>query len=301
VRTRAVSSQSRRTLGSSLAGAVLLGAGAAAFGCMAEEDPAVAESAACLADVGELYERRIEPLLAADRPKSCNQCHLSGVDLGLFVRDSMCGTRACLFERGLVDREQPEESLILQWIARADPQSELVTEAVIAEEYEGFSEFVQALTQCGGESCAGVTCAGSGAPEPCSDGEPSVLGSRLVPEGAGCDSVSIEQVFQDTAYAERGRCFPCHFTTEPLAALDAPRWLEARGGCDAGAATTLRNVIDGGYFDLNEPGNSAILVKPLAREFGGGPHGGGEKFHDKNDAEYRTWLGFIEYYAACQQ
>jgi len=292
----------QRAFGSSLFVVVLLAAGAGASGCGDtgdDSDAARERSAACLADVGALYDRRIAPLLDAERPKSCNQCHLSGLDLGVFVRGSVCGTRACLLERGLVDRDNPDESLILQWISRAEPESEVLTESVIAEEYEGFSEFVHAIAACGGESCAGVSCKNSGEPEACSDSTPSVNQPRAVPEGTGCDALSIEQAFIDTAYAERGRCFPCHYPTEPKADFRAPRWLETRGGCDTGAATTLRNVLDGGYFDLTNPEQSLILVKPLDPAFGGGPHEGGVKFHDKNDLEYRTWLGFIEFYAAC--
>lgn len=281
---------------------MLLGAGAAAFGCSGgdeEGEAARRRSAVCLADVGELYDRRIAPLLSAERPKSCNQCHLQGVDLSVFVRDTICGTRACLLERGLIDRENPDDSLILQWIARAEPESELLTELVIAEEYQGFSDFVHAMAACGGESCEGVTCAGSGAPEACSDSEPSTTSPRLVSEGTGCDPLSIEQAFIDTAYAERGRCFPCHFATEPLATRLAPRWIDTRGGCETGAATTLRNALDSGYFDLENPEQSLILLKPLDPAFGGGPHGGSVKFHDTNDLEYRAWLSFIEFLAGC--
>lgn len=303
VSLRAGSSRTQRASGSFLLAAVLLAAAAGASGCSDGDQDAEAareRSAACLADVGELYDRRIAPLLDAERPKSCNQCHLSGLDLGVFVRDSICGTRACLLERGLIDRDAPENSLILRWIARAEPESEVLTESVIVEEYEGFSEFVRAIAACGGESCEGVTCADSGAPEACSEAAPSVNQPRRVPEGTGCDPLSIERAFIDTAYAERGRCFPCHYPTEPKADVRAPRWLETRGGCEAGAATTLRNVIDSGYLDLDEPEQSLILLKPLDPTFGGGPHEGGVKFHDPNDLEYRTWLGFIEYLASCR-
>ena len=35
----------------------------------------------------KLFERRIEPLFLDERPSSCNQCHLAGIDLELFMRD----------------------------------------------------------------------------------------------------------------------------------------------------------------------------------------------------------------------
>ena len=37
---------------------------------------------------GELFSQRIEPLLSQDRPSSCNQCHLSGIELGSFARET---------------------------------------------------------------------------------------------------------------------------------------------------------------------------------------------------------------------
>src|SRR5688500_7197940 len=79
--------------------AVICGAAAPSCGPDAE----VLESQECFQDSGALYQQRIEPLLETDQPKTCNQCHLSGVDLSVFVRDSMCETRACLLANGLVD------------------------------------------------------------------------------------------------------------------------------------------------------------------------------------------------------
>ena len=91
---------------------------------------------ACEEAATDVYRQRIEPVLMSDQPASCNQCHLSGVDLGLFVRDTPCETMACLVERDLVDLEAPEESTILSWIERASPDSELITEQVIRAEYD---------------------------------------------------------------------------------------------------------------------------------------------------------------------
>src|SRR5690606_38693932 len=72
---------------------------------------------------GELYAQRIAPLLKEDRPNSCSTCHLAGVDLGAFVRDDPCEAMACLREKGLADLDNPADSLILSWIARAEPDS----------------------------------------------------------------------------------------------------------------------------------------------------------------------------------
>ena len=69
-----------RTLG------VLLAIAGTLAACEAEED----KPPMCDESPGALYERRIAPLLADDQPKTCNQCHLAGVDLSKFVRDDAC-------------------------------------------------------------------------------------------------------------------------------------------------------------------------------------------------------------------
>src|SRR4051812_31831617 len=50
-----------------------------------------------------IFDQRIAPLLKDDQPKSCNACHLSGIDMTMFVRATPCETMACLEEQGLVD------------------------------------------------------------------------------------------------------------------------------------------------------------------------------------------------------
>jgi hypothetical protein len=135
---------------------VTLGAVAASCASRAGGIDKREESALCLSQAGDLYQRKIAPLLATDRPKTCNQCHLSGIDLSLFVRDDMCETRACLLDLGLVDLENPDQSAVLGWIARAHPESELITQEVIDREYEAFQEFVEQIARCGGEARRGV-------------------------------------------------------------------------------------------------------------------------------------------------
>jgi hypothetical protein len=253
------------------------------------------ESVRCLAGTSDLFERRIRPLLETDQPKTCNQCHLSGVDLGLFVRPTMCETRACLLGRGLVDPSNVERSLVLSWISRAKPESELITQQVISEEYEGFRAFLESLLNCDATSCDGVVCSNEGGPSGCArDSEPT---EPALSEGTDCSPVAIEQAFQSSVYAWRDRCYPCHHSDQLLADLAAPRWVEVYGGCNAGAATTLRNVIDSGYMNLGDPPRSLLLLKPLEAE--GVDHGGGQKFHDTLDPAYISFLSFIEYYARC--
>src|SRR5690606_25781271 len=96
------------------------------------------EPQVCDESPGELYERRVAPLFSADNPSTCSQCHAGGVDLAAFLRPDACESMACLQDLGLVDLEHPERSVLLQWIERAQPESELITERVIDEEYAAF-------------------------------------------------------------------------------------------------------------------------------------------------------------------
>ncbi len=257
------------------------------------------ESAQCLNDSSALFDQRIKPLLETDRPKSCNQCHLSGVDLGLFVRDTMCETRACLLENGLVDPTNVDNSLILTWIARAHPDSELITQQVIDEEYQGFRDFLAQMVSCSGASCKGVHCGIDDGDGFCARANEPTR-STITDASAGCDSVSIEQSFRDSVFVWRDRCFPCHFSDQLQADASAPRWIYVdSGGCDTAAAATLRNVIDGGYMNLDDPAQSLLLLKPLAESAGGVIHGGGDKFHDAEDPAYVSFLSFIQHFADC--
>ncbi len=263
------------------------------------EDDEVQASAECLERASAIFDERVAPLLASDRPKTCNQCHLSGIDMSLFVRDTMCETRACLYENGLVDRDNVEESLVLSWIARAHPDSELITEDVIREELDGFTAFLTELSTCSVASCDVTACgtAATGGDRCGRENEPpAVTPSDETPD---CNPVTIETAFRDNVYAWRGRCFPCHHSDQTLADAAAPRWLSVEGTCDAGSVQTLRTVIDAGYLNSEDPAESLLLRKPLAIAAGGLEHGGGEKFHDQTDFAYASFLSFIEYWSSC--
>jgi hypothetical protein len=116
-----------------------------------------------------------------------------------------------------------------------------------------------------------------------------------------CDRTTIERLFRGTAYAERGRCSPCHYREETKAAPDAPRWLTRTGDCQIAALATLRNIEGSGYIDVDEPEQSLILQKPLAEFQGGLEHGGHDKFvSGGSDSAYNAFLYFVTRYAACE-
>jgi hypothetical protein len=248
----------------------------------------------------ELFSQRIEPLFSESRPKSCNQCHLSGVDLSTFARGTACETMACLHDKGMVDFEAPEDSLILTWIERAQPDSSLITEAVIDEEYQGFLDWIRYSASCQSHVCKGVTCDDQpDAPFCPNQGESGLYAAERDP--GGCEDRALEQVFRDTVYATRGRCFPCHFSGEKRADPKAPRWVSQEGNCDGASLATMRNVVAGGYVNLADPSKSLLVLKPIGTDNGGVAHGGGAKFElGEKDTAYLNFMYWLTRYADCQ-
>lgn len=244
----------------------------------------------------ELYQQKIEPLFQDDHPSTCSQCHLPGIDLGSFVRGTPCETLACLVDQQLVDPGDPSNSKILSWIGRAKPDSKLITKEVIAQEHDGFEEWIRYNIECG--TCGGSVCpaeAGTSCdlePEPGTDFEPSKI------DPGGCSEDALEAVFRETVYSHRGRCSPCHFD-DHVEDENTPQWIEVSFGCEEGSKRTLKNVIELGLIDVDDPSQSLLLLKPLAVSAGGVKHGGGDKFEGLGDSAYEDFSYFAQRYAAC--
>ena len=251
----------------------------------------------CESQSTDLFAQRILPLLVDDRPKSCNQCHLSGIDLGLFVRKDPCETMACLVEEGLVDLESPEKSIVLGWIRRASPESELITEEVLEAEYSAFYEWIEQEATC--ETCSESRC-GTGEEAPFCDvaPEPEIAFSGTT-KNTGCSDLAIEELFFETVYQSRGRCYPCHFDGAQEYDIGAPPWAVQSANCKASSLGTLRNIIKSGYINVEEPEQSLLILKPLMQEQGGVEHGGHDKF-ELNDSAHSNFLQFVTRYAECQ-
>jgi hypothetical protein len=274
---------------------------AAVASCGTHDEAAAAREASsqCLSDAGGLYQKKIAPLFATDRPQTCNQCHLSGVDLSLFVRADMCETRACLVDLGLVDMKDPDNSEVLSWILRAHPDSMLITQDVIDQEYDAFKAFVEQIAKCGGEACPGVKCPTTSDKEACGSPTDEPSGATPVADGTACDSPSVEAAFRDSVYVWRDRCFPCHFSSQPSTADGAPLFFDVGSDCNASALNTFHNILALGLIDTNDPTQSLILRKPLDPSEGGVTHGGGSKFDGVTDPTYVSFLSFIEYWIGC--
>ncbi len=253
------------------------------------------------ADAQTLFDRRIAPLLDADNPTSCNECHLAGVDLGLYLQATPCATMACMVERGVADLDAPEDSLVLDWILRATPGSPLITESSLETEHDAMLEWIEYNARCGASVCEPMMGSACGGPAPTAE-------DCLVPPAGGdpkpwddpgdCSDRTLESMFQAKVYGWRGRCFPCHASDHVGEPLDAPRWIVV-GDCNAGSLATMRQVLRAGYVDREAPERSLLLLKPLAESAGGVEHGGGDKFHDIDDSGYLDFKAWIDRYIRC--
>ncbi|HEX2878927.1 MAG TPA: hypothetical protein VHO25_05260 [Polyangiaceae bacterium] len=275
---------------------------AVAFACdtKAPGQPRYYQGTLCSAsNSGALFERRIAPLLADDRPSTCNECHLSGVDLSMFARSTPCETFACLRDQGLVDLDDVRNSQVLAFIQQADPESPLITQDVVDQEYQAFLEWLDYNVSCGSAACANAQC---GAPHQatCEKArEPKVADVENAAEPMGCSDKDIEQLFLDSVYSSRGRCSPCHFDNWDENDLGSPSWIKTGGTCNQAALATLRQIERAGYIDIERPRRSLLLLKPLSDEQGGVVHGGGAKFHE-GDSAYLNFTRFVEHYATCK-
>jgi len=262
-----------------------------------------AEPIDCSDDASQgFYEKRIAPLLDEERPSSCNQCHLAGVDLSVWLKETPCQTMACMEAEGLVDLDDPPSSLVLTWIGRAKPESEGITASVIEQERMGMLEWIEREATC--STCGTID-------DPCGkeEEEPAVgdcESNEVDPQTyafddpGDCSDKTLEGLFAASFFPFRRRCWPCHFESFPDKTPEAPKWI-AVGACATASLATFRNVQERGYIDLDDPSQSLWILKPLSEDLGGMEHGGGEKFHDLDEDAAKLILYFSERYAACMK
>jgi len=278
----------------------------AALGCGGKQDdpaegsddpePIIYE---CSADESlDLYDRRIAPLMQDDRPSSCNQCHLSEVDLSVFVQATPCETMACMVDQGLVDLDEPSNSVVLSWIDRATPSGGITAETIAAE-HDAVMQWIDMSSQCGEEVCEPVeNPCGNPLEEGQCDLPQSTADPRPLDDPGDCSDKTLELVWRTKVYAWRGRCFPCHFDTHADDFEEAPAWVTT-GSCNPASLTTLRTAEREGYLNADDPLKSPLITKPLEESLGGVEHGGGAKIHDETEASYVDIVYFLDRWAEC--
>lgn len=237
------------------------------------------------------YERYVEPFVSGAVTASCSQCHMTGIDLSLYVQDSPCDTFACMVELGVVDMGAPENSEVLRQIRMGDPSSSVFD---VGREEAAMREWIEWNAACHDTVCdipPGSACtAGTGAPS-----------TGRMPLG-DCTEEDLLGVFWDTVIVDRGRCLICHSdfgqqrgtfgpcnTTEDCefqqicsdgtcyapGPLLAPHFFEGvEGALDWNesqdrlvAQNTLYNIVALGFLDPVEPLDSTLLTKPLLEDF----------------------------------
>lgn len=262
----------------------------------------VASAAQCTGDEQkDLYEKRIKPLVDGSQPSSCNQCHLSGVDLAMFVQKNPCETMACLAKQGLVDLKAPEKSKILEQIKLAKPQSRLITQTVIEAEHDGFLEWITFASKCMNDVCGTIenACQSPSTAEGETGGAKQVLG--------GCTESELGESFQAKVWKWRGRCMPCHV---PPGSPQNPTktWIDGdsntaktAGEKYASALYTMYNLIGIGAVNADVPEKSIFILNPLAPASGGLPHKGHVKIANKNEQTYKDFLAWATQYSECKK
>lgn len=249
----------------------------------------------------DLYDRRIKPLVDGSQPSSCNQCHLSGVDLSMFVQKNPCQTMACLAKQGLVDLKNPAASKILKQVKLAKPQSSLITQKVIDAEYEGFLEWITFAGKCMDSVCGKIeaACGAPSAVEGETGGAKQVLG--------GCTESELGESFQQKVWAHRGRCTPCHISPGSSQWV-TKHWIDANSNTASTVADkyksalfTMYNLIGINAVNAEKPEKSIFILNPLSPAAGGLPHKGHVKIANKNEKTYKDFLAWATQYSECKK
>ena len=220
------------------------------------------------------FQRRILPILQAQRPSSCSECHLSGVDLAQYIRPTEAETFAALRDGGLVDVREPEKSKLLAFIARKPERPSLVTDNVRQEELAAFRGWIVAAVK-----------------------DPELLASKSGGVKVG-PQLPVEVIrhartdrvlasFVENVWSEAGRCAACHSPDRNQQQVkkhgEHISWIKREG-----PAATLAYLREAELIDLGQPEKSLLLLKPLNQV----EHGGGQKmaFGDRTYKQFRQFI-----------
>lgn len=243
--------------------------------------PVVANSATAedAASSLEVFEKRILPILQSNKPSSCSECHLSGVDLKEYIRPTQQATFRSLVSAGMIDIQKPDESKLLQFISRRPEKPGLITDQIRQEEFEAFRSWIRAAASD---------------PQLLSDkGKADPIGPQLPEEiirHARTDRVLNS--FLDNIWNEVGRCAACHSPDRNQKQVkengEQVSWIKLRD-----PQATLNHMVEAGLIDADNPDKSLLLMKPTMQV----KHGGGQKMV-VGDRTYKQFRRFIDDYAA---
>lgn len=230
-----------------------------------------------------IFEKRILPIFRAEKPSSCAECHLSGVDLKDYIHPDQKTTFANLTKHGLVDVKNPDKSKILEFIQRSPGKPNLITARVRQEEYEAFRTWIRAAVRDRELLAAPAVEAALGPKVP-----------DEVIRHARKDRVLNS--FLENVWSEGIRCVHCHspeFNRKHIEKfgrefVDRISWIVPDD-----PAGSLQRIVDSGLIDMKSPEDSLLLTKPTLQV----EHRGGKKFLT-GDRTYKQFRRFIDDYAA---
>lgn len=227
-----------------------------------------------------IFNRRIKPILQADKPSSCAECHLSGVDLKDFIRPSEQATFASLVAGGMIDVKRPDASKLLKFIERKPEKPSLVSEQVRTEEADAFRTWIRAAVK---DAKLIDAAKASGSDDPLKVPVEVIRHARK-------DRVLTS--FMENVWVEAGRCAGCHSSDRNQEQVkkhgEKVNWMKPRD-----PQATLDYLVESGLIDVDEPENSTLLLKPLLKV----KHGGGQKML-VGDRSYQQFRRFLDDYAA---
>ena len=232
----------------------------------------------------EIFDRRIMPIFRSAKPSSCVECHLSGVDLKNYILDTPEKTFISLRDQGLIDLDKPESSRILEFIRMGDDAKDpsLIQDSMRSQEYHAFAEWIVA-------SCKQPALRNAPKLRPEERAGPSRPPEVI--RHARADRVLA--TFDREVWSQRFRCTSCHAP----GGSETTRLVKEQGTDDflwlqADPATTMRNMIEAGFVDVERPERSLLLRKPTNQV----KHGGGKKM-EVGDAGYKAFRAWVEDYA----
>lgn len=230
----------------------------------------------------KVFNQRILPIFRSPNPSSCSECHLSGVDLKNYLRESPEETFVSLRDQGLVNLENPAQSKIMDFIRMGNPQSQRLTQETRKAELEAF----QAWLEASAKSVRLVNL------------------PRLADDAMAKPPTPVEVIrharedrvydsFLTNVWSQIERCAGCHSQRNP----DLQKLMEQHGTavhwCGDSAEQTYRNILERRLVNAEKPLESLLLMKPTMQV----EHGGGKKM-EIGDLGYKQFRQWLEDYAA---
>lgn len=241
-------------------------------GDLSSDETAVNDSALVV------FEQRILPIFQSEKPSSCTECHLSGVELASYIKPTQEATFSSLVAAGLIDVDAPDESKILEFISRQPDRPSLITQGVREEEHAAFRAWIRAAVKT---------------PELMTAASSQPIGPQLPVEvirHARRDRVLSS--FIENVWTEVGRCAACHSPDRNSKQVEEHgeqvSWITLND-----PRATLEHMLDAGIINSSEPLESLLMTKPTMQV----EHGGGQKMV-VGDRTYKQFRQFIDDYAA---